>query len=170
MSGDLPLIDVIAISVVLLAIGRGIWIGMFREGLSLAAIGLCTIMARLFVDPLSARLTDATGGDIAGKAALWIAGVLLVMATLLVCGLLARMMQSSAQLVGLGWTDRVGGAALGFAEGAIVAAVVVVIALWLIGSDHVATKGARSVEIVEHLQSAREAGEFPSVVSPGKRF
>jgi hypothetical protein len=31
-------------------------------------------------------------------------------------------------------------------------------------------KGARSVELVEELQSAREAGELPAVASPGKWF
>ncbi len=152
---DLPLIDLIALAVIALAIARGIWIGLIREGLSLVAIGLCTIVTRLFVDPLSLRLTQLSGGDISGKAALWIAGVLLIMATVLVCGMAARLMKRGAQFAGLGWADRVGGGALGFAEGAIVAVVIVLIALWLVDPNHVAMKGARSVELVEELQSAR---------------
>lgn len=167
---DLPLIDLIALAVIALAIARGIWIGLIREGLSLVAIGLCTIVTRLFVDPLSLQLTQLSGGDISGKAALWIAGVLLIMATVLVCGMAARLMKRGAQFAGLGWADRVGGGALGFAEGAIVAVVIVLIALWLVDPDHVAMKGARSVELVEELQSAREAGELPAVASPGKWF
>ena len=167
---DLPLIDMIALAVIALAIARGVWIGLIREGLSLVAIGLCTIVTRLFVDPLSLQLTQLSGGDISGKAALWIAGVLLIMATVLVCGVAARLMKRGAQFAGLGWADRVGGGALGFAEGAIVAVVIVLIALWLVDPDHVAMKGARSVELVEELQSAREAGELPAVASPGKWF
>ncbi len=167
---DLPLIDMIALAVIALAIARGVWIGLIREGLSLVAIGLCTIVTRLFVDPLSLQLTQLSGGDISGKAALWIAGVLLIMATVLVCGMAARLMKRGAQFAGLGWADRVGGGALGFAEGAIVAVVIVLIALWLVDPDHVAMKGARSVELVEELQSAREAGELPAVASPGKWF
>jgi len=167
---DLPLIDMIALAVIALAIARGVWIGLIREGLSLVAIGLCTIVTRLFVDPLSLQLTQLSGGDISGKAALWIAGILLIMATVLVCGMAARLMKRGAQFAGLGWADRVGGGALGFAEGAIVAVVIVLIALWLVDPDHVAMKGARSVELVEELQSAREAGELPAVASPGKWF
>jgi membrane protein required for colicin V production len=167
---DPPLIDMIALAVIALAIARGVWIGLIREGLSLVAIGLCTIVTRLFVDPLSLQLAQLTGGDISGKAALWIAGLLLIMATVLVCGVAARLMKRGAQFAGLGWADRVGGGALGFAEGAIVAVVIVLIALWLVDPDHVAMKGARSVELVEELQSAREAGELPAVASPGKWF
>ncbi len=40
----------------------------------------------------------------------------------------------------------------------------------LVGPDHEAMKGARAVEIVEQLQSARDNGELPSVTSPGKWF
>lgn len=170
MSSDLPLIDMIAISVILIAVARGLWIGLIREGLSLAAIGLCTIVTRLFIEPLSIQLTDATGGDIAGKTAVWIAGVLLVMATVLVCGVIARLMKRGAEFAGLGWADRVGGGALGLAEGSIVAAVIVMIGLWLVGPDHESMEHARVVEIVEQLQSAHDAGELPAVASPGKWF
>jgi membrane protein required for colicin V production len=169
-SGELPLIDMIALSVVALAVVRGIWIGLIREGLSLAAIGLATIVTRLFVNPLSVQLTELTGGELSGRTAVWIAGVLLVMATILICGVAARLMKRGATFAGLGWADRVGGGALGFAEGGIIAAIVVLIALWLVGADHPATEGARSVQFVEQFQSAREAGELPAVASPGDWF
>ena len=168
--GELPLIVMIALSVVALAVVRGIWIGLIREGLSLAAIGLATIVTRLFVNPLSVQLTELTGGEISGRTAVWIAGVLLVMATILVCGVAARLMKRGATFAGLGWADRVGGGALGFAEGGIIAAIVVLIALWLVGADHPTTEGARSVQFVEQFQSAREAGELPEVASPGNWF
>lgn len=169
-TSDVPLIDLIAASVIFLAVVRGLWIGLIREGLSLAAIGLCTIVVRLGADPFGAWLADATGGEITGKTSLWIAGVLLVVATILVCGLIARLIKRGAQFAGLGWADRLGGGALGMAEGAIVAAVLVTLALWLVGPDHATTDGARSVEIVERLQSAREEGSLPDVAAPGKWF
>ena len=165
-----PLIDMIAMTIVFVAAARGLWIGLIREGLSLAAIGACTIVTRLFVDPVSIQITELTGGEITGKTGLWIAGVLLVMATILVCGLIARIMKRGAQFAGLGWADRVGGGALGLAEGAIIAAVVVLITLWLVGPDHPATEGARSVELVEDFRSAHANGELPAVAAPGKWF
>jgi membrane protein required for colicin V production len=166
-SADLPLIDMIVLTVLFITVLRGIWIGLIREGSSLAAIGIATIVTRLMVTPLSLQLTEFTGGEISGKTSLWIAGVLLVVATVVVLGFTARMLRRGAEAAGLGWADRLGGAALGAAEGAIVAAVLVTIALWLVGPDHGTTRGARSIELVEQLQSMRENGELPAVASPG---
>jgi membrane protein required for colicin V production len=167
---ELPLIDMIALTVVFLAIVRGVWIGLIREGLSLAAIGLCTTVTRLGIGPLSEQLTSLTSGELTGRTAVWIAGVLLVVATIVVCGMIARVLKRGIQFAGLGWADRVGGGALGMAEGTIIAAVLVMIAVWLVGPDHPATEGARSVELVEELQAARENGDLPAVAAPGDWF
>ncbi|MEM9176284.1 MAG: CvpA family protein [Myxococcota bacterium] len=170
---DLPLIDMVAATVVFAAMVRGLWIGLVREGLSLAAIGLCTIVTRLLLDPAARQLTEATGGEIVGKTATWIAGVLLVMATILACGLFARVMRKGVEFAGLGWADRVGGGALGLAEGTLVAAVLVMIAVWLVGPEHPTTDGARSVAIVDEWRSTHLEdleGELPSVASPGSWF
>ena len=173
---DLPLMDIIAGAVIFAALIRGLFIGLVREGLSLAAIGICTIVTRLFVDPLTIQLTELTEGEITGRTAVWIAGVLLVMATILACGVAAKLMKRGVQFAGLGWADRVGGGALGLAEGSIIAAVLVLIALWLVGPDHPATEGSRSVEIVEEWSSTQGSGlkelegRLPSVASPAKWF
>jgi uncharacterized membrane protein required for colicin V production len=161
------LIDMIVLTVLFIATSRGIWIGLIREGSSLAAIGIATIVTRLLVYPFSAQLTELTGGEITGKTAMWIAGVLLVVGTIVVLGFVARLLRRGAEAAGLGWADRLGGGALGAAEGAIVAAVLVTIALWLVGPDHATTEGARSIELVEELQSLHERGELPAVGSPG---
>jgi len=168
MSGsDLPLIDMIVLSVLFVAVVRGIWIGLIREGSSLAAIGIATIVTRLLVDPFAIQLTQWTGGEITGKTAIWIAGVLLVVATFLILGFAARLLRRGAEAAGLGWADRLGGGALGVAEGAIISAVIVTITLWLVGPNHTATEGARSIELVEQFQTMRENGELPNVASPG---
>jgi uncharacterized membrane protein required for colicin V production len=166
-TSELPLIDMIVLTVLLIAVARGIWIGLIREGLSIFAIGAATIVTRLTVEPTAVRLTELTGGEVSGKTALWIAGVLLVVATILAVGMLARLLRRGATFAGLGWADRVGGGALGAAEGAIVSAILVLLALWLVGEDHPTTEGARSVALVERLQTMHEAGELPSVAAPG---
>ena len=88
MIGDaeIPFIDLIVGTVLFIAVLRGLFIGLVREGLSLAAIGVATIVTRLFVDPVALQLTEITGGEITGKASFWIAGVLLVVATILASG------------------------------------------------------------------------------------
>ena len=155
---DLPLIDMIAATVIFGALVRGIWIGLVREGLSLAAIGFCTIVTRLFLDPITLHLTEWTGGELVGKTATWIAGVLLVVATILACGAIARLIKKGVQFAGLGWADRLGGGALGVAEGTLVAAVLVMIAIWLVGPDHPTTDGARSVALVDEWRSTHLEG------------
>ncbi|MFK7895052.1 MAG: CvpA family protein [Myxococcota bacterium] len=172
MIGDaeIPVIDLIVGTVVFIAVLRGLFIGLIREGLSLASIGAATIVTRLFVDPLAIELTEITAGEISGKAAYWIAGVLLVVATILASGFVARLIRKSVTYAGLGWADRLGGGALGAAEGGIIGAVLVLIALWLVGPDHAMTEGARSVEIVQELQDRREGGELPEVAAPGDWF
>ncbi|MEZ4292345.1 MAG: CvpA family protein [Myxococcota bacterium] len=78
MKGELPLVDGVVLVVLLVAVARGLWIGLIREGLSLAAIGIATIVTRLGVEPLAQAPHGDHGGRAQGKAALWIAGVLLV--------------------------------------------------------------------------------------------
>lgn len=167
ISPDLPLIDGIVLTVLAIAIARGLWIGLIREGLSLTAIAAATIVTRLAVEPVAAQLSQLSGGEITGKASLWIAGVLIVVATVLIVGSLARLLRRGAVFAGLGWADRMGGGALGAAEGAVVSAILVLIALWLVGADHPVTAGARSVEIVERMRVLQQEGELPAVASPG---
>ena len=167
MSDELTLLDMIVFGVLAIAVFRGIWIGLIREGASLAAIGIATIVTRLFAAPLGASLSSLTGGGVAGKTAVFIAGVILVVGTIVALSLAARVLRRGAAAAGLGWADRLGGGALGAAEGAIIAAVIVLIALWLVGPDHATTDGSRSIEVVEQLQSMHERGELPAVASPG---
>ena len=164
---SLPLLDWIALGLVSLACLRGLWIGLIREGISLATVGFATIATRLYVTPVAEWLTGRTGGELTGRTSLWIAGVLIVLATIAVLAVVGRLLRRGAEAVGLGWADRMGGGALGVAEGSIVASILVVIALWLVGPNHASTQGARSIELVERLRSLREAGELPSVAAPG---
>ena len=163
---SLPLLDWVAVALVGLACLRGLWIGLIREGLSLATVGIATIVTKLYVAPTSNWLTGQTGGELTGRTSVWIAGVLIVLATIAVLAILGRLLSRSAAVVGLGWADRMGGGALGFAEGAIVASILVLTALWILGPDHASTQGARSVEMVQKLRSLRETGELPPVAAP----
>jgi len=164
----LPLIDLIALSLVVLACLRGVWIGLIREGLSLATVGIATILTRLYVDLVASWLTARTDGELTGRTSLWIAGVLIVVSTIVVLALIGRLLRRGAEVVGLGWADRLGGGALGAAEGAIVASILVVIALWIVGPEHGATRGARSVALVEKIRALRESDSLPTVASPGR--
>ncbi|MBW1885189.1 MAG: CvpA family protein [Deltaproteobacteria bacterium] len=164
---DVPFIDLAVATVLAIAISRGIWIGLIREGFSIAAIAAATIVTRFAVDPLSIRLTELTAGEISGRAAVWIAGAVLVVATILVVGALARLLRRGAKFAGLGWADRIGGGALGLAEGAVISTILVLLALWLVGPAHPTLAGSRSLAIVEQLQTLNDADALPAVTAPG---
>jgi uncharacterized membrane protein required for colicin V production len=164
---DTPFIDLAVATILAIAIGRGIWIGLIREGLSIAAIGAATIVTRLAVDPLSIRLTELTAGEISGRAAVWIAGVILVVTTILVVGSLARFLRRGARFAGLGWADRMGGGALGLAEGAVIATIIVLLALWLVGPTHPTLAGSRSLAAIEQLRTLQDEAALPAVTAPG---
>ena len=154
-------------TILAIAIGRGLWIGMIREGLSIAAIGAATIVTRLAVGPLSIQLTELTGGELSGRTASWIAGVVLVVATILIIGSLARLLRRGAQFAGLGWADRIGGGALGLAEGSVISTILVLLALWIMGPGHPTLADSRSLAVVEQLQTLQEEGALPSVTAAG---
>jgi membrane protein required for colicin V production len=173
---EMPFADLVILTVLAITIGRGLWIGLIREGLSIAAIGVATIVTRLSIDPLSAWVTEITAGEVAGRTAVWVAGVSLVISTILIVGLIARFLRRGAQFAGLGWADRLGGGALGFAEGAVVSTILVLIAVWLVGPTHPALAGSRSLATLERIQSLDEVQdlqnlgdhfELPNVAAPG---
>lgn len=165
---DLPLIDVIALSIVALACLRGLWIGLIRESLSLATVAIATILTRIYVDPVASWLAEQTAGELTGRTGVWIAGVLIVVGTIAILAVVGRLLRRGAEAVGLGWADRMGGGALGAAEGAIVASILVVIALWIVGPDHATTRAARSVAWVEQLREWRAGGGLPDVAAQGR--
>lgn len=166
MSG-LPAIDLVVLTILAAAAGRGLWIGLIREGLSIVSIGAATIVTRLFAIPLSIRITEWSADEITGRAALWIAGMVLVVVTILVVGTLARSLRRGAQFAGLGWADRMGGGALGLAEGTVLSTVLVLIALWLVGPDHPTLVDSRSVAAVEQIRALQAEGSLPQVSSRG---
>lgn len=162
-----PLIDFVVLTILAAALTRGLWIGLIREGFSIAAVAAATIVTRLGADPLAAWISDATAGEISGRAALWIAGMLLVLATILAVGLIARVLRKGARFAGLGWADRAGGGALGLAEGAVISTILLLVALWLVGPDHPTLAGSRSLAVLEEIQNLQQEGRLPSVAAPG---
>ena len=167
-----PFIDLVVGTVLVLAVARGLWIGLIREGLSILALGAATIVTRIGTGPLALELTELSGGELTGRTSVWIAGVLLVIATLLVAGLAARLLRRGAQFAGLGWADRIGGGALGLAEGAVVSAVLLALVSWWIGPEHPSLAHSKSLEAFEQLKDLRsEASErgLPNVAAPGPR-
>lgn len=168
----MPFIDLVTGTILCLTVSRGIWVGLIREGLSIVALGAATIAIRIGVLPLSLQLRDWTGGELTGRTSVWIAGILLAVAAVLIARALIRLLKRSEQFAGLGWADRIGGGALGLVEGAVVSAVLLVVVSWWLGPEHPSLADSRSLQAFDQLRDRRgdwphSERSLPAVAAPG---
>jgi len=169
-------LDGIVLTVILAALARGLFIGLVREGFSMAALAAAVLVTRATAAPAGAWLNEQTDGQIGELAAPWIAGTVIAFSTAACMGLVGRLMRKGVRMAGLSWFDRVGGGALGLAEGALVSILVVLGAVWVVGRDHPGVAESRSLAAYDQVQEvvAQRADdlpdmpELPPVALPGK--
>lgn len=168
---DLSPLDGMALAIALVAVARGLFIGLIREGFSIAALGGACVTVSYANAPAAAWLQTASGGEIGSGAAPWISGAVIAIVTVMVVGMLGRVLKRGAQAAGLGWADRLGGGALGAAEGALVIALIVVAASWLVGRDHPLLAESRTLEAYDEVASFVQSsqGDLPQVATPPPR-
>lgn len=168
--GSASPLDGVILAVLIVAMARGIFTGLIRETFSVAALAAALIAARFFTTPAAAWLTETTGGQIGAIAAPWIMGALIAVATVGVVATAGRLLRRGAQLAGLSWADRLGGAAIGAAEGGLLALVIVLACTWTIGREHPAVAGSRSLAAYDEVTKfVDDRGvELPEVAAPGK--
>jgi len=154
-------IDIAVFAVVLLAIVRGMFVGMIREGFSVAAIGAVVLGAVYGSGPTGIWLDTASAGEIGGSAAKVIGGIFAGVVSGVVVGAAGRYLRRGARVVGLGMADRIGGALIGAAEGSVVALLVLSGATRLFGPEHPAVFNSYSVALVEEMKFAFETGTVP---------
>ena len=142
-----------------------------------ARLAAAVIVTRATASPAGNWLNDATNGQIGSLAAPWIAGALIAFATAALMGLVGRLMKKGVRMAGLSWADRVGGAALGLAEGGLIAVLVVLGAVWVVGREHPSVADSQSLDAYDQVQQIvldradelPEMPDLPHVALPGKR-
>jgi len=161
-------LDGLALAVVVVAILRGVFIGLIREGFSIAALGAAFVAVRLGTPAASTWLQEVTGGEIGAGAAPWIAGALIGVATVAAVATAGSFIRRGARAAGLSWADRIGGGALGAAEGALVAGLLVLAATWLIGRDDPVVADSRSLRAFDEIQAyvQERSNALPDVAAP----
>jgi len=161
-------VDAAAVAILILAVVRGAWIGLIREGFSIAALTAAVFAIRYANAPAAAWLSRVTGGEIGGGAAPWITGFVILVASVAVVTVVGRLLRRGAHAAGLGWADRLCGSALGAAEGALVAGIIVMGVVWAVGRDHPALGDSRSLEALDKVAAyvSEHAGELPDVAAP----
>jgi membrane protein required for colicin V production len=153
-------IDVAALAVLGLAILRGLWIGIVREAFSLAALAAAIFAFRALREPVAEEIAMRTHWDpLVATAA---AGGAVVIAALLFVTLVGAIVRRIVSGAGLSFVDRLGGAAIGAAEGALLVGLALFGATELLGTKDPLLAGSRAVEMFQSFtgrtdQSARRA-------------
>lgn len=153
-------LDAVVAFVLLIATARGGYIGVIRESFSIAMVAVFCIAMRYGNADAASWLSGLTGGEISPGVAPFITGAVILLGTVGLVGLLASTVKRGAAVAGLGWLDRICGAVLGFAEGALVATVLVLGTSLFLGSEHKEIRRSHSVEAVELLERY-VATEYP---------
>jgi len=159
--GGLTPVDAVVAAVLALAALRGLTIGLVREAFSLGSIGSACVAVTLYTDRLAQWLLERTNGEIGVLVAPWLATGILVVCGIAVTALVGRLARRGARMAGLGWVDRAGGAALGSAEGFLIAGTLLWLATSLLGRDHRIFEHARSMAALDQLQQIAATGEIP---------
>jgi len=153
-------IDLIAAAVLGVAALRGLFKGLIREFFSILALAAAVIAVRLWNEPVADSLYELSVGRISQALAPWVAGMVLGVGVLVAVGTFGAVMGRGARVLGLGWADRAGGAALGIAEGALVVAFAVAVIGAAVGREHSLLSRSHSLALLE--QAERVAGLGPA--------
>lgn len=152
--GGMGWIDAAALALVVVAGVRGLWIGMIREAFSLAALASACIAIRMLTGPFADWLLATAPIELAPLAATIFAGFAIGLGTLLLVGRLGALLRRGVHGVGLGFADRLGGALLGGAEGALVVALGMIAVGSLIGTDHPSIRDTRTLATLDLVASS----------------
>jgi membrane protein required for colicin V production len=152
-------IDFIAFGILLLAMLRGMSLGLVREVFSIGALAAAVITVRVWNEPFGHWLQRASGSQLPHSLVPWLAGFLLAVGVLIAVGMFGRVMRQGMRAAGLGLFDRLGGAALGFAEGAIAAGALLLIIHGIAGNDSAMLARSRSFALLERAERFTESQE-----------
>jgi len=153
MAGLVP-IDLLALVILLIAALRGLSLGLIREAFSIGALAAAVIAVRVWNEPFMRWLQNSSDGGLPADLAPWISGGLLAMVVIASVAIFGRVMRQGARAVGLGWFDRLAGAALGAAEGALAAGLLLFAIGSALGPSHMLLAHSRSYALLERVRQS----------------
>lgn len=145
-------IDVIGAAVVLLALLRGIWIGVVRELFSLGALAAAICAARWGAFPVGTWLSDKLPQVFGELSATVTAAVLLAIASALVVGFSGRLLRRGLHAAGLGGADRFAGGILGLAEGVLLVGLALWIGIQAFDRNHPSIENTVLLQLFERIE------------------
>ncbi len=117
-------IDTLFLSVLALSMLAGFMRGLVREALGLAAWIVALMVARVLAEPVAELLENWISSF---DARLVLAFVLVIFAVILLCGIIIRAIHAAVVWVGMGFLNRLAGAAFGLARGTAILLVATVL-------------------------------------------
>jgi membrane protein required for colicin V production len=160
-------VDVVTLAILAVAVLRGLWIGLIREVFSLAALAAACIAVRFGTGPAADWMLLNLPVELGPLAARIAAGVVIAVAVIVSVATAGRVLRKGARWVGLGFADRLAGGVLGAAEGALVVVVLMLIGTTVVGRDHPAVAGSRTLAAFESAERvARADPTLPPVALP----
>lgn len=156
--GTLTPVDAVAVALLAAAALRGLWIGLIRESFSLAALAAACLAARFATAPAAAWLAPRLPWTIPEIGLRIACGAAIALLTVAVVGSAGRLLRRGARAVGLGLADRLGGALLGLAEGALLVMLLTLLGVGLLGPDHPRLRGSETLAWVERAEALAGAG------------
>ncbi|MBD3896158.1 CvpA family protein [Halomonas sp. ML-15] len=116
---DMAFLAVLAISML-----AGFMRGLIREGLGLAAWVIALIAARMFAEPVADMLSGLIDN---ADGRLVLSFILVIFVVIMICGLVIRAVHAAVEWVGMGFFNRMAGAAFGVLRGAAILVLVTVL-------------------------------------------
>ncbi len=145
-------IDIAALVLLLVAAGRGGWLGAIRQIFSISAL-VFAIAAAKFFGPILGKEAAQLWTDGPGETFLIVAlGCTTGLIAAISIGWLGRIIKSWLRAAGLGPADRTAGSLLGLAEGFLIAGLLMWLAVAVVGEEHELLKNTeilRAYEVVK---------------------
>ena len=108
-------LDIVVIVLIVIPTFIGLSRGLIKAVLSLAGVIIGVILAGQYHDTLGSQLTFISQTDIANIVAF----AIILIGVMIIAGVTASFLKSIVSAIMLGWVNQLGGAAFGFALGAI---------------------------------------------------
>lgn len=121
---SLTWLDMAFLAVLAISMMAGFMRGLIREGLGLAAWILALMAARVFAEPVADMLSGLIDN---ADGRLVLAFILVIFVVIMLCGLVIRAVHAAVEWVGMGFFNRVAGAAFGVLRGAAILVLVTVL-------------------------------------------
>lgn len=161
-------VDLAALAILAVAVLRGLWIGVIREVFSLGGLAAACIAVRIGTAPAADALRASLPVELGSLSARIAAGAIIAVAVIAMAALAGRILRSGARWAGLGFADRLAGGLLGAAEAALVIVVLILLGTAVVGRDHPALAGSRTLAVFESAErlARRARPELPAVKPP----